>query len=187
MVVPLALRGDLGACCGGRVDLGAAATQPDRMDPLSGRAVARGCARRDPVRVGGAGRASGSPSRRLLGCTRLVAVAGLLRLATGGCVRVPRRPTSFAAVAPVRDLRGRLDGPPGAVAGAGGAARGAVLGRAEPDSSSVAGSVSAFCGWRPGWRCSRASSSAQRRSGVATGAPRGSSGCRCSGWPTPRF
>ena len=44
--------------------------------------------------------------------------------------------------------------------------------------------LSADC-W-PGWRCSRASSSARRRPGVATGAPRGSSGCRCSGWPTRR-
>src|SRR5215207_8558603 len=139
LVVPLAVRGDFGACCGGRVDRGAAAAQPDRMDPRRGRAVARGRARRYAVRAGGVGSASGGASRRLLGRTCFFALAGLLRLAAGSCVRVPRRATSIAAVAPVHDLLSRLDGPPGAVAGARGAARGAVLGRAESNASSLAG------------------------------------------------
>src|SRR6266508_6745984 len=65
-------------------------------------------------------------------------MAVLLRLAASGRARVPGRSASVATVAPVHPLRGRLDGPPGAVVGAVGPARGAVLGRAESVPTSTA-------------------------------------------------
>ena len=140
MVVSVSCRSRLGACCGGRVDRRAAGTKPDWLDPRSGRAVACGCARGESVRVGRARSASGVASRRLLGRTGFLAVAGLLRLATGCHVLVSGRPTSVAAVAPVRVLRGGRDDPPHGGAGACRPARAAVRGCGESGLGSVSGS-----------------------------------------------
>ena len=139
MVVSVPCRRRLGACCGGRVDRRAAGTQPDWLDPRSGRAVACGCARGESVRVGRARSASGVASRRLVGRSGFLVVARLLRLATGCHVLVSGRPPSVAAVAPVRALRGERDDAPHGGAGACRRARTAVRGCGESGVGSVSG------------------------------------------------
>ena len=131
VAVPVPARGDLYAGRGRRADRCAAAPQLDRLDPRLRRAVACGGAGRGAVRVGGTGGASGLAFRRLVGGARLLVVAGVLRVAAGDYVRVPRRSAAVAAVAAVRDLRGRLDGTPRCVARAVGEAREPVRGRGE--------------------------------------------------------
>ena len=138
VAVPVPPRGDLYAGRGRRADRCAAAPQPDRLDPRRRRAVARGGAGRGAVRVGGAGGASGLAPRRVVGGARLLAVAGVLRVAAGDHVRVPRRPAAVAAVAAVRDLRRRLDDAPRRVARDVGEAREPVRGRGESVSRPLA-------------------------------------------------
>ena len=80
----------------------------------------------------------GSLPGRLVGGARRLAVAGVLRVAAGDHVRVPRRPAAVAAVAAVRDLRRRLDDAPRRVARDVGDAREPVRERGESVSRPLA-------------------------------------------------